>query len=47
MKYENYDCLVKYCNRLKSEMDKIKINLCSALGRRFCDKENLIKIFCI
>jgi len=43
-KYENYDCLVKECNRLKSEMDQIKINLCLALSRRFNDKEDVIHL---
>ncbi|KAL4108254.1 hypothetical protein QTP88_018485 [Uroleucon formosanum] len=43
-KYENYDCLVNECNRLKSEMDQIKINLCLALSRRFNDKENVIHL---
>ncbi|XP_029346577.1 uncharacterized protein LOC100571814 [Acyrthosiphon pisum] len=43
-KYENYDCLVKECNRLKSELDQIKINLCLALSRRFNDKEDVIHL---
>jgi len=43
-KYENCDCLVKECNRLKYEMDQIKINLCLALSRRFNDKEDVIHL---
>ncbi|XP_060874151.1 centrosomal protein of 112 kDa-like [Metopolophium dirhodum] len=43
-KYGNYDYLVKECNRLKSEMDQIKINLCLALSRRFNDKEDVIHL---
>jgi len=42
--YENYDCVVKECNRLKSEMDKIITNLCSALGRRFNGKEDVMHL---
>jgi len=43
-KYENYDCVVKKFNRLKSEIDNIKINLCLALDRRFNDKEDVMHL---
>ncbi|XP_060850106.1 girdin homolog [Rhopalosiphum padi] len=43
-KYENYNCVVKECNRLKSEMDKIITHLCLALGRRFNDKEDIMHL---
>lgn len=47
-KYENYDQVVKDCNGLKSEINKIKINLCLALGRRFNENENVMHLtnFC-
>ncbi|XP_060872391.1 repetitive organellar protein-like [Metopolophium dirhodum] len=47
-KYENYDYAVQECSRLNSEMDKIKCNLCLALGRRFNDKEDVMHLtnFC-
>jgi len=47
-KYENYECVVNDCDRLKSEINKIKINLCLALGRRFNDKEDVMHLtnFC-
>jgi len=43
-KYENYDYVVEECNKLKSEMDKIKINLCLALDRKFNDKEDIMHL---
>jgi len=43
-KYENHDFVVEECNRLKSEMDKIKINLCLALDRKFNDKEDIMHL---
>eukprot|EP00102_Acyrthosiphon_pisum_P008459 XP_003245130.2 PREDICTED: GRIP and coiled-coil domain-containing protein 2-like isoform X2 [Acyrthosiphon pisum] len=48
-KYKNYDCAVKEFSRLNSEMDKIKYNLCLALGRRFNDKEDVMHLtnFCV
>ncbi|CAI6362472.1 unnamed protein product [Macrosiphum euphorbiae] len=48
-KYKNYDWAVKECSRLNSEMDKIKYNLCLALGRRFNDKEDVMHLtnFCV
>lgn len=43
-KCANYDRVVKECNRLKSELDKIVINLSLALGRRVNDKEDIIHL---
>ncbi|KAL5233371.1 hypothetical protein ACI65C_000781 [Semiaphis heraclei] len=43
-KYENDDRVFEECNRLKSEMDEIKINLCLALDRKFNDKEDIMHL---
>jgi len=43
-KCTDYDQVVKECNRLKSEMDKITKNLCLALGRKINDRENVMHL---
>ncbi|XP_025195026.1 centrosomal protein of 63 kDa-like [Melanaphis sacchari] len=43
-KYESNNCVVKEHNKLKSEMNKIIINLRLALGRRFDDKEDVMHL---